>query len=315
MRIVTESEIKNRIENKWPNEPFEIVEYTKVTKPITIKCLKCGAIKKYASCSNYLGSSRKGVCECYNENSHNTRHNNNKQTILDTIKNTNNVFESFGYRQLSKKYTVKVLCTKCNQVFEKSWQGYLKNSECSYCENKQKLNTQPFSTLISEEYELLSEYENQEKKVLVRHKECGFIWKVRPHNFLNYIGCPKCNKKRSVGEQKVQRYLDSHYIVSDIEVSFDWQSNKKRRYDFYLPEYNLIIEYMGEQHYRSSSLFETKAEEQQKIDEIKRQECLQNGINYLAICYKDFAIVDNILEKAISSTTNLKGVDLSKSKE
>mgnify|MGYP002622425907 CR=1 FL=1 len=44
MKIVTINEIQNRIESKFPNQPFEIIEYTRVSKPFTIKCLKCGKV-------------------------------------------------------------------------------------------------------------------------------------------------------------------------------------------------------------------------------------------------------------------------------
>lgn len=45
LKIVTKEEIEHRIQNKWPNQPFEIIQYTKVSQPFSIKCLKCGRIK------------------------------------------------------------------------------------------------------------------------------------------------------------------------------------------------------------------------------------------------------------------------------
>lgn len=302
MKIITKEEIENRIRNKWPSQSFEIINYEAITKPFIIKCNNCGKIKKYSKCSNYLYSTRKGICSCYNNKNKETIHNDNKNKILERIKETNNIFISFGYKNSTKKYTVKIKCSKCEQIFEKSWQDYLKHSECPYCENKQKMNTEAFKKLISEEYELLSEYKGQNNKILIKHK-CGFIWKINAKGFLSHVGCPKCNKKRSAGEQKIQTFLDENKIINQIEASFSWQSNLKRRYDFYLPEYNLIIEYMGEQHYKENSLFKISLKEQQEIDRIKKEECLKNGIDYLEICYKDFSIIEDILKNKIGSTT------------
>lgn len=315
MIIITQAEIEKRIIEKFPNEPFEIIEYTKVSKPFTIKCLKCGKIKTYSTFNNYIGSSRKGVCSCYNSNNALTKHDNNKNIILEKIKNNpNQDFINFGYKENTKKYTVEILCQKCHQNFIKPWADYLKHSDCPYCENKQKMNTEAFRSLLSDEYQLLSEYNGSDKKILVKHT-CGFIWKASAHSFLSYTGCPKCNHKRSKGERKIGQILDNNYIPYSIEQSFPWQSNLKRRYDFYLPEQNLIIEYMGEQHYRESSLFGIPLKEQQEIDRIKKEEAIKNGYNYCAISYKDFGQLDVIINQLIGSTTSSQNVVSSETKE
>lgn len=64
------------------------------------------------------------------------------------------------------------------------------------------------------------------------------------------------------------------------------------RYDFYLPDYNLIIEYDGEQHYFSVNFggwdeltLQRKFNEIQEHDHIKTQYCIDNNINLLRIPY------------------------------
>lgn len=314
MKIITEDEIINRIVDKFPNQPFKIIEYKRVSQPITIQCLKCGDIKKYSSTNNFLNSPRKGICYCYNDNNKKTIHNRNKQEILKLIEENQKTFINFGYKESTKKYTITVQCNKCTQIYTKTWTDFLKKPSCPFCENKQKMNTQGFKTLLPLEYELLSDYKDQKTKILIRHN-CGFIWKISPHSFLSHTGCPKCNKKRSMGERKIAQFLDNYQIPYSIEESFSWQTNKKRRYDFYLPEQKLVIEYMGEQHYKESSLFKVSLKEQQAIDREKKADALNNSFNYLAISYKDYCNIENILTEIISSTTILNGVDLSKSKE
>lgn len=313
MIIITEDEVRRRIENKFPNQPFEIIEYKRMTKPFTLKCLKCGTIKTHSSVSNFLGAERKGVCFCYNENNMMTKHFKNYEKAEKIVKEKEYELIEYGYKEDTKKYTITVKCNKCKQLVTKPITEFCKCPDCYYCETKQKINTQAFKALLPSEYELLSEYKDIETKVLIRHS-CGFCWTIRPHILHNYIGCPKCNFKRSKGERKVGKFLDDNKISYIIEKSFEWQTNKKRRYDFYLPDLNMVIEYMGEQHYRDRSCeaFNCNLEEQQKIDKEKYDDAIRAGLKYLAISYKDYNHIEEILSKELGSTTNL---DTSVSKE
>lgn len=299
MKIVTIEELNRRIQEKFPNQPYEILEYSKMTKPFTIKCLKCNRVKQYSTPSNFLNSGRLGICICYNSKNHLNKHYINRNKILDIIKNNKDIsFEKFGYNK-DKKYTITVKCNKCNQFYTKTWQSFLKNSDCYYCGNKQKMNTTAYKTLLSSEYTLLSDYIASDSKITVRHK-CGFIWKTTPHILSNYVGCPKCNHKRSKGERRVENFLKEQKIAYCIEQSFEWQTNLKRRYDFYLPEYNMVIEYMGEQHYRDrKEYFGISLEEQQMIDKEKKIDANKAGLDYLAICYKDYNQIEEILSQKL----------------
>lgn len=315
MKIITEEEVRRRIEEKFPGQPFEIIEYTRMSKPFTIKCLKCGNIKTYSNAVNFIGSSRKGVCFCYNENNAMTKHIKNKEKAQQIIKDKNYTFIEYGYKEDTRKHTITVKCGVCKQLITKPITEFCKCPDCYYCETKQKLNTEAFKALLPPEYELLSEYKNVDTRILLRHN-CGFIWTITPHKFnRNYMGCPKCNRKRSKGERKVGQILDKMGIQYRIEESFEWQTNKKRRYDFYLPDYNMVIEYMGEQHYRDREIevFKYDYQEQKRIDEEKYNDAINAGLKYLAIGYKEYNHIEEILLKTIGTTTNY--VDTSVSKE
>jgi very-short-patch-repair endonuclease len=70
------------------------------------------------------------------------------------------------------------------------------------------------------------------------------------------------------------------------------------RFDFFIPEMNTIIEYDGEQHFRSSTKYGgEKFETTQKNDKIKNQYCLKKGINLIRIHYRHKAskIKDDLL--------------------
>lgn len=304
MKIVTIKEVKERIDARFPEEPYEIINYTKMTKPFTIRCLKCNEIKTFSSCTNFLNSgdkSRVHLCSCYNTNNHFYKHQLNKEKILALCKNNKDVaFIDFDYNNKTRKYTINVLCKKCNQIFNKDWESFLNNQTCPYCNSRHNLNTKGFKAILPNEYELVNEYVNTETKVLIRHK-CGFIWNIKPHNFIKkinsgYHGCPKCNHKRSHGEMKIANWLQEKNIHFIEEQIFSWSSNSKFRYDFYLPENNLIIEYMGEQHYKEVNFFHDTLEERQQHDQIKEQEARGHGINYLIIPYTNFKNIEQILQ-------------------
>lgn len=105
-------------------------------------------------------------------------------------------------------------------------------------------------------------------------------------------GCPICGA--STGEREIGLYLVEHKIKSKKkEQSFDGCEDRgKLRFDFYLPKYNICIEYQGEQHYeaiRFSGTDDEKAKERferlKRRDEIKRNFCKENGITLVEIPY------------------------------
>ena len=68
-------------------------------------------------------------------------------------------------------------------------------------------------------------------------------------------------------------------------------------YDFYLIDYNLLIEYQGEFHDHTASIQTDEAYEiQVKHDELKRNYAMEHNINLLEIWYYDFDNIERILE-------------------
>ena len=59
-------------------------------------------------------------------------------------------------------------------------------------------------------------------------------------------------------------------------------------FDFFLPEYNIVIEYDGEQHYTAINIFggEKRLLEQRERDYRKKEICKINGIKLLYFTFK-----------------------------
>ena len=131
---------------------------------------------------------------------------------------------------------------------------------------------------------------------------CPFhgIFEQKPNNHLNKHNCPKC--KSSKGEITIRNYLLKNNIIFEEQKRFKECKDKlPLSYDFYLPKENLLIEYNGIQHYESVETFGGKKKflYQQHNDELKREFVEKSGIRLLTISYKDYNIIEKILEEEI----------------
>lgn len=114
-------------------------------------------------------------------------------------------------------------------------------------------------------------------------------------------GCPLCNKI-SKGEDEIYSYLVEYKIQFIKEYRFSDCFYKRRLpFDFYLPDYNTVIEYNGEQHYKPVKIFGgTKHYEETVLrDQIKQDYCKNNNIVMIIIPYWDFKNIRNILNKEL----------------
>jgi len=75
--------------------------------------------------------------------------------------------------------------------------------------------------------------------------------------------------------------------------------NKAQKYDFYMPKYNVLIEYNGLQHYKHVDYWHKNGQtlkKQQYRDSIKKKYALSHGYRFLVIKYNDKNI-EEILSK------------------
>ena len=81
---------------------------------------------------------------------------------------------------------------------------------------------------------------------------------------------------------------------------------RRLSFDFYLPDFNLCIEYNGHQHYRpvnfggiSDKKAQKKYDAQIHRDQIKRDFCNKNNIKLIEIPYWNFDNIEEILEREL----------------
>ena len=131
------------------------------------------------------------------------------------------------------------------------------------------------------------------------------IFSQRPDKHLRGQGCPKCNK--SHGETSIERFLIKNNInyLSQYKILIDSNINPSGEafIDFYLPDYNLFIEYNGEQHYIPKNYFggKTRLNIQQKRDDFVRKYCKKNNIRLLEIPYTELKIEECLFNNILNN--------------
>ena len=120
------------------------------------------------------------------------------------------------------------------------------------------------------------------------------------NNLRQGISCPKC--KQSNGERLIEVYLKNHGYIYYYDHRFpDCKDKKTLPFDFYLPDYNMCIEFDGIQHFKPVMIFkgEKMLEYTQRHDRIKNEYCKSKGISLLRISYKQMDKIDEIIENYI----------------
>lgn len=134
-----------------------------------------------------------------------------------------------------------------------------------------------------------SEYINyiEDNNVVFLPKRPDYVYRSDWTGYLDFLGCE--TNRKSFGERKIKEFLDNENITYIREKKFETYINvKELPFDFYLPDYNICIEYDGELHYRCSDMFGgQKSLDRIKInDKIKSDWCIDNNTRLIRIPYK-----------------------------
>ena len=120
----------------------------------------------------------------------------------------------------------------------------------------------------------------------MRIRKRRYYWKGR-----------RCSK----GEHKISKILTEHNIEFECEKTFDTcrsPKNHRLRFDFFLPTYNILIEFQGHHHFRPVNKYRRAkiVHEKTKVhDKIKREYVQQNNLVLFEIHYKDYENLEEII--------------------
>lgn len=183
---------------------------------------------------------------------------------------------------------VEIIC-KIHGVFKQRPNSHLNGHGCSKCAYNIKNNNEFISTANKIHYNRydysLVEYKTNKTKVNIICDKHGIFSQVSGDH-LRGNGCPLC--KESKGELLIRYFIEKNNILYVPQKTFkDCKHIRVLPFDFYLPEFNICIEYDGQHHYFPLEIY--GGEKQFKLtkirDNIKTNYCEENRIKLIRIKY------------------------------
>ena len=288
----TNDQFLEMLKKKNPDiTPLE--EYKRDSEPIMVKCNICGKIYK-ATPSNLLQG--KGCKECTNIKMRHDRMKSHDSFLQELQQINKNIIPLEKYNGRSNK----ILC----RCLLHNTEGYISPSKllsnqtfCKECiKEKVKQRAKTNNEFIKELFDInpdlitLEDYKGARTKIKVECKKCGYIWEATPSYLLSgRAHCISCSRSYSLGEETITNILKENNINFIPHKTFEnlvGVGNHKLSYDFYLYDYNILIEYQGQYHDGTAGN-QTEKEYQIQIrhDKLKYDYAKQNNIFLLEIWY------------------------------
>ena len=219
----------------------------------------------------------------------------------------------------------KYICQKCHyQGWSVESSLFSNKTGCACCGNQ--VVVEGINSIVDRESWMIPYFQggydeaklympNSQKKIQLICPDCGNVKTLKIQDlYKNHsIGC-SCSDHVSFAEKFMIQ------LFKQLNINFIWQANKSTfkwitnliSYDFYLPDYNCIIETHGEQHYNRQGHMRRTLDEE-KMNDIYKEELAKNNhiTNYIIINCKNVTnlkMIDNVLD---SNLFNIVDIDLS----
>lgn len=228
-----------------------------------------------------------------------TKKNATKEQVEFKLRKLGEDFEIIEFNGISGESILKH--NKCGGIITTKLERILRKHKgtCIHCAHGSIAYTSDYvkseiENLTNGEYSVIGNYEREDKPFLIRHNECGYEWSVRRRNFIyRKTRCPYC----SVARSKASEFIESYLIIQGKKYKREEYFSECKDYrplpfDFYLEDYNLIIEFDGLQHFKpwgnpgDEDKYIAKLRKTHEHDLIKTNYCVSNNKNILRISYK-----------------------------
>ena len=282
---------------------YSKVEYVNSTTPVCIICPEHGEF--WQTPHNHLNST--GCKKCKSN-----KHLGVKDSLESFIEKAHKIHgDKYDYSKVEYVNSTTPVCIICPEHGE-FWQTPSNHTNkihpkgCNKCNrlkhsNDEKISKEEFieraRKIHGDKYDYSKvEYVNFHTKICIICPEHGEFWQTPSHHLRNE-GCPICNFSKL--ELDIENFCKNNNIKYISQYNPNWA--KKYRYDFYLPDYNTIIECQGIQHYKpvdfagkgddwAKKLFEKNV----KTDKIKYELAVKNNCNILYYTSDDLKTNDEI---------------------
>jgi len=308
-RMTTEEFVKRAREIHGDKYDYSKTIYKNIMTKVRIICPEHGEFKQTPN--DHLNG-KKNCPKC--------AHMSYKKTTEEFIEEAKKIHgDKYDYSKSvysGKDKKIIIVCPEHGE-FKQTPHSHLQGKGCPKCANKlnglkKRLTNEEFiskaNTLHGNKYDYSKvEYKTTDTPVCIICPEHGEFWQT-PHNHIGQKqGCPKCSKSHM--EKEISQLLTENNIRFEEQKKFPWLKYKKPlSLDFYLPEYDIVIECQGEQHFvkmRYITETDEKFERVKERDKIKKELCEKHGLRvlYYSTAFKsDFLISDkNKLLKIIKN--------------
>lgn len=298
------------LNNSWQDKANDIhnnkydyskVDYKTLRKKVIIICPEHGEFKQ--SLGSHIHS-KAGCPKCGNVNTKIKKFA-DKETILNKLNNMYDyTFPDFEYT--GQKSKIDFICKvhgKQNKLLNNLLQGH----GCVKCsrEKSSKLRTISTEKIIERcNIKHHNKYKYPDDTYTLQYQGniiCPIHGEFRQNmdDHARGHGCSSCSESK--GEKQIRIYLEEAGIDYNSEYKFKDSIINKKRFDFYLPNYNTCIEYDGIQHFKSVKHFggSESLKYTQQNDELKNKYCNDNNIKLIRISYKQINNIKEILDEQL----------------
>ena len=292
-RMTTDEFIERAQEFHGDEYTYDKVDYNGNKQYVIITCPKHGDFPQRPN-KHLQGH---GCRECFDERQ--------RKKLEKFIQDARKVHgDKYTYDNVDYKGSRKLVNITCpiHGDFPQLPPNHLKGSGCpdrrhntdEFIENAKKVHGDEYT------YDKVDYNGNKQYVIITCPKHGDFP--QRPDKHLQGQGCPRCSESK--GEKYVAKILDNRNIKYDRQKIFEDCRGfcKTLSFDFYLPDYNILIEYDGRQHFEPINKWggNYSLKKQQMYDTIKNEYAKRNNIKLIRIPHtlplKD---VDDLLTREI----------------
>lgn len=278
---------------------FSKVRYNGSRKKVKVVCNRCGTVFYKTPNAILFGTK---ICK-FCDGSGQVR--NTTQFILKAKEVHGNQFDYSTVVYVNSHTPVKIICKEHGEFLQRP-NVHLRGGGCHKCcglflSNDEYIAKAKKIHGETYDYSLVSYHGCMSKIKIICPTHGVFVQNA--HNHLQGQGCPIC--KSSHGERKIYLVLTNANIGFVTQYKFPNENLFCNRVnlvvDFYLPQYNSIIEFHGEQHYEPIKWFggEQKFKQQEERDIALRQYCKDHKIKLIEIPYWKYNNIEAILKKEL----------------
>lgn len=184
-----------------------------------------------------------------------------------------------------------IISCKIHGDFEQSASEHIRGRGCPMCNKGINLTLEEF---IQKAKQIHGNKYNYSKFIYMNSHTKGIIicsdhgeFLITPNNHINHKqGCSKCSFSK--GELVLEEIFKKYNIKAESQYNIPEMVNNYK-IDFYLPEYRLLIEFHGKQHYEYIPFFHDgnyTFEDQKNRDNMVRDAAIRWKYGYLEFNYK-----------------------------